>query len=356
VVTDPASTGPFTYSLTAPIWMSIDAQGRMTGTPPANITQTTTYPISVTAYDLYGAASTPQPYTLTESLDTVSPTITLDISPNPTIVGSEARFLVTALDNVGIASLTLTVNGVQVALDGHGGARVLENTAGSFSVVATAKDPAGNTVTATDTLLVAQPNDSHAPTVSIAAPLNLATITAPTTVRGTVTDAALSSWKLQVAPLDGSAPFLTIATGTANVNNSTLGTFDPTMLADGSYTLRIVAVNTGGYVATTSITVNVTAHLKLGNLHLDFTDLTIPVAGIPITITRSYDTLDANHVGDFGNGWRLGVGDFNLQVAIPGQPLQPAGLYQSFQAGTRVLLTRPRASRSSPSRSSPATS
>jgi hypothetical protein len=128
--------------------------------------------------------------------------------------------------------------------------------------------------------------------VSIAAPLNLATITAPTTVTGTVTDAALSSWKLQVAPLDGSAPFLTIATGTANVNNGTLGTFDPTMLADGSYTLRIVAVNTGGYVATTSITVNVTAHLKLGNLHLDFTDLTIPVAGIPITITRSYDSLE----------------------------------------------------------------
>jgi hypothetical protein len=43
-------------------------------------------------------------------------------------------------------------------------------------------------------------------------------------------------------------------------------------------------------------------HSRLGNLHLDFTDPTIPAAGIPIAITRSDDTLDVNHVGDFGNG------------------------------------------------------
>ena len=32
------------------------------------------------------------------------------------------------------------------------------------------------------------------------------------------------------------------------------------------------------------ITVNVSGYLKLGNLDLSFTDLSIPVAGIPITI------------------------------------------------------------------------
>ena len=46
---------------------------------------------------------------------------------------------------------------------------------------------------------------------------------------------------------------------------------------------------------TTSITVNVSGYLKLGNLDLSFTDLTVPVAGIPITITRTYNSLELRY-------------------------------------------------------------
>ena len=47
--------------------------------------------------------------------------------------------------------------------------------------------------------------------------------------------------------------------------------------------------------------------LKLGNFEIAFTDLTIPVAGIPISITRSYNSLYTATKGDFGQGWRLAL-------------------------------------------------
>ncbi len=34
-----------------------------------------------------------------------------------------------------------------------------------------------------------------------------------------------------------------------------------------------------------------------GNFSLRFTDITVPVAGIPITVTRTYDTLRAHEQG-----------------------------------------------------------
>ena len=79
-------------------------------------------------------------------------------------------------------------------------------------------------------------------------------------------------------------------------NGGDLGLFDPTTLADGAYTLRLTAWNAGGHVSSTSITVNVSGYLKLGNLDLSFTDLTMPVSGIPITITRTYNSLNADTV------------------------------------------------------------
>ena len=112
--------------------------------------------------------------------------------------------------------------------------------------------------------------------------------------------------------------FTTIATGTSNVNDADLGLFDPTTLADGPYTLRLTAWNAGGHVNSTEITVNVSGYLKLGNLHLSFTDLTVPVSGIPITITRTYDSLNASTSSDFGYGWTLSESNYQLKVDLDG--------------------------------------
>src|SRR5205807_5640600 len=65
------------------------------------------------------------------------------------------------------------------------------------------------------------------------------------------------------------------------------------------------------------------------------------VAGIPITITRTYDTLNAEDLGDFGYGWTLSEGDFQLRVSQPDGTLAPLGVRTPFRKDTRVEITRP---------------
>ncbi len=57
------------------------------------------------------------------------------------------------------------------------------------------------------------------------------------------------------------------------------------------------------------VTVNIDGALKLGIFTMTFVDLEVPVAGLPITVTRTYDTLNANKLDEFGYGWSLDVAD-----------------------------------------------
>ncbi|MEK7407131.1 MAG: DUF6531 domain-containing protein [Acidobacteriota bacterium] len=47
---------------------------------------------------------------------------------------------------------------------------------------------------------------------------------------------------------------------------------------------------------------------KPGRIMATATDLMVPVAGLPITIARTYDSLERGKVGDFGYGWKLALG------------------------------------------------
>ena len=77
-----------------------------------------------------------------------------------------------------------------------------------------------------------------------------------------------------------------------------------------------------------------------GNFSLRFTDITVPVAGIPITVTRTYDRLRAHEQGDFGYGWRMELGNFKVAVDYPDGGLESFGGYPAFKDGTRVTITR----------------
>ena len=74
---------------------------------------------------------------------------------------------------------------------------------------------------------------------------------------------------------------------------------------------------------------------------LSFTDLTIPVSGIPITVTRTYDTLTANDDGDFGFGWRLEFRDVDLRTSVTPTGEEADGIYNPFKVGTHVYVTLP---------------
>ena len=61
----------------------------------------------------------------------------------------------------------------------------------------------------------------------------------------------------------------------------------------------------------TSVFVVVKENLKVGHFTVSFVDLEVPVAGLPIRITRTYDSR-GKRLGDFGFGWTLGIEDLTV--------------------------------------------
>jgi hypothetical protein len=205
-------------------------------------------------------------------------------------------------------------------------------------------DPTGNSSTDSLTLTVIDPTDVNDPVVSFSSPADEAEVTSPTDVVGSVTDpdSNLVSWTLT---LDGlSADDLVIGSGTAEVTSGVLGSIDPTILANGVYELELSAVDAGGNTASVTQNVTITGELKLGNFSLSFVDLQIPVAGFPITVSRTYNTLLAGRQEDFGYGWTLDIDNTAVDVThdyAASEELSGFGSYIPFRDGTRVVVTMP---------------
>jgi RHS repeat-associated protein len=83
--------------------------------------------------------------------------------------------------------------------------------------------------------------------------------------------------------------------------------------------------------------------LKLGNFRLSFTDLTIPVTGIPISLTRTYDSLTSGTTDDFGYGWRMEFRDTDLRTSLKKDEYYEQLDYRTvgFNFGTRIYITLP---------------
>jgi hypothetical protein len=216
-------------------------------------------------------------------------------------------------------------------------------TAGAHAL--TAKATASNTAATTSAVvLVTAVTYNGPPVAEISAPAPDARLSAPTAVTGVVAHSLLASWALdyRLKASEGAAgePWLTLSTGSNLVGTpangptpavpGALGTFDPTLLINGIYELRLRVTDTN---ATTLVdgplTLVVEGNMKVGAFTLAFEDLKVPVAGIPITLTRTYDSRDVR-VGDFGPGWRLALANIRVQK----NRNLGAGWYQTPQSGS----------------------
>ena len=103
------------------------------------------------------------------------------------------------------------------------------------------------------------------------------------------------------------------ASGSSAVDHAKLGTLDPTMLLNGSYAIRLTAETDQGATSTT-IAATVDRNMKVGLFSLSFNDLSVPVAGLPIQILRTYDSRDKNQ-GDFGIGWTLAIKNVRVETS-----------------------------------------
>ena len=299
-----------------------------------------------------------QQFNLEVVADKLAPQVKLSSSSTIIDIGGTVFLQVLATDNASVVERTLTVDGVAVPLDKLGRGHFTGTKQQLVEVVATASDAAGNVGQDVLQIRILDPKDERGPTVSISSPAYDAEVSYLTDIVGTIRvpdGQQLDFYRIEIAPTDkvdlfnigaDSPHWKILSEGNTQVENAKLATFDPTVLRNGAYAVRVVAFNTNGQGWAEPLQLHAVGAAKIGQFNLEFIDLSIPLSGIPIQIVRKYDTLDADLEGDFGFGWSLQGANAQILAAGLGTP---NGLFSSggtFIPGkTKVYLTNPNGER-----------
>ncbi len=147
----------------------------------------------------------------------------------------------------------------------------------------------------------------------IGAPLNQSTLTAPIPIQ-LASNVTLVDGSVELWPADDPGAITVLAQNVSGGGGSTLATLDPTTLPNGSYVIHLSGTNSEGEHLDSGVLVTVAGELKPGRVRLSVTDLTVPVSGMPISIVRTYDSLERRLPLDFGHGWSLSVGSPRLEL------------------------------------------
>jgi len=158
--------------------------------------------------------------------------------------------------------------------------------------------------------------DSGPPTAEILLPADSTEVTATTNIIGTAYSPILNYYEIQfrlTANETSDEPWITMLSGSNVVQAGVLGQFDPTLLLNGTYQVRLLAFDRKGRGSVTPTTTWVVdRNLKIGNFRISFKDLMVPLSGIPIEVIRTYDSRDKRK-GDFGIGWTMEINNVRLQ-------------------------------------------
>jgi len=264
-----------------------------------------------------------------------------------TVDGQPFTNLLPATNSNGQASGTLNSSGTQYS--SYLAAITASSTVGNHNLVVTVSD--GNqTITETNLYAVNDPADTNAPVVAITAPTADGSITSPTQITGTATDSDLAYYQLLISPVGSPVSSATqIGYGTQSVSNGTLGTLDPSTLQNGLYTLSLIVWNSQGQQTGTSIGIEVNKQLKLGQFRLSFNDISITApGGMPLQLTRTYDSTQSAQNLAFGYGWSVGYQNVTVRKNIPvGQSWTVTTNPQSFLVclvpggAHRIVITLP---------------
>ncbi|WP_414529920.1 putative Ig domain-containing protein, partial [Nodularia chucula] len=346
IIASDANSDRLTYTLdqvSRDLGMTLDALGRLRWTP--TVGNVGNHTVVITVNDGNGGSGQQQ-YNLLVATDTEAPKVRLIANYDLVYLGESVTFQARATDNIKVAGLQLLINNTAVVLDANGMARYTPTVAGTIIAKAVGTDTNGNIGQATFNVSVIDTSDVNAPDVS----LDLGDyagnlVTAPIDIRGSISDdGSLDYYRLLVAPVAG-GDFKEIAfvDNPNAIADGVLGKFDPSLLQNDSYILRLEVADNGGHISYSEEVVDVAGELKLGNFRLSFTDLTVPVTGIPITLTRTYDTLTSSTTDDFGYGWRLEFRDTDLRTSLrtPSEEEQLLGYQSAFKDGTKVYITLP---------------
>ncbi|MCA9213225.1 MAG: hypothetical protein KDB27_09180, partial [Planctomycetales bacterium] len=322
VVANDVDADPLTYQLnSAPDDMTIDSNGILTWSTEANIVQS--QQVELTVSDSRQGAATQQ-WTINVLADTEPPTVSVEVldvihrsEGQPNIdVGTEFSVRVRATDNVGLTDVNLFVDNEPVLLNSFGLATIFADELGSMLLNANATDAAGLVGTSQETVRIVDPadrnkpvptdptlpdhpgfdpSDNGRPIVVISSPELGASITTAVPIIGTVDDPEDNLWyyrvyysradRASITQIQLDDPdWIILKEGTQEIIDGELAVFDPSLLGNNAYVVVVAAydVNGQGYAYPTTFFVE--GNVQLGNFRLEFTDLSIPLAGIPIEI------------------------------------------------------------------------
>ena len=287
--------------------------------------------VSFPAPGVYRFALTATDGTLTSS-DTVqvrirrSPTVAITSPANNVIVAPGANFTAkaSASDPDGsVARVDFLLDGTPAgnATIAPYQALIAGLPAGTHSLTAVVTDNEGDTATSGPVIIRGATDPGRPPRIEITSPDDAATVTGPVVFIGSADSEILTSYKLEYLPKgDECAEWVTFATGTQPVTDGPLGTLDTTLLLNGIYEIRLTARDAAGRGILLNRDISVEGDMKVGHFTISFADITVPVAGVPMTVTRTYDSR-RRCPGDFGYGWTLDLDSIRVEKNYPvGQP------------------------------------
>lgn len=293
-----------TFALAAaPMGMSIDpSTGLVSFTPGPDSAGTVT--VTIRASDPSGRAAE-QRYDLVIAAGTEPPRI-LSTPALGAKAGSTYTYAAKIADPDDTRHVFTVVgpNGMTVDNQGTVTWAVPNGTAGSFPVTLTVRDEGGKSESQSFSIGVAAQGKVTPPMAAMTAPANNAIITQPTDVMGTASDPALAGYKLELCRSWTPPSCILIGQGLLPVTKGKLGTIDPKTVPDGTFDLRLTALDGAGNQSVASVIVLVKGgEAKLGAMRLAFEEFRVRAQGTEVVVNRIYDGLDLS-AGPLGMGWR----------------------------------------------------
>ncbi|MEO8428057.1 MAG: putative Ig domain-containing protein, partial [Verrucomicrobiota bacterium] len=302
------------------------------------------YDIPITVSD--GRLSVTQVLPIVVNTQPQLPKVRLDLTPSfAAVSGSAVIVQVTAEGIAPITSIQVLVDGVAQALDQFGRVTVHPVNPGQVNVVARATDADGFTGEGTTILKVRDPADREAPVISIDVPPTNTVLSAPVTVRGSVADANLGFWRVELRPL-GFDSAVILGSGTAPIAGD-LGVIDTRRLENGPYLLSLIAQDISGRTTRIERVVEVNSTDKGAAFVRTETDVSATLAGLTIPIVRRYSSLNATQDSLFGLGWQFVLAEARFAANVPATGREADGIYSAFTRNTRVYVTLPNGERTS---------
>ncbi len=109
----------------------------------------------------------------------------------------------------------------------------------------------------------------------------------------------------------GENDFILIDSGNIDLDTKISAYFNAANVENGFYDIRCTVYN-DNYFTSDQITVKAEGNFKIGNFSISYDDITFNVNQSPVTLTRTYNSINKNRDGVFGYGWDLSWNNINI--------------------------------------------